>query len=30
VLRKDTFQYLVSMLQRDGNIDENVSHRSKS
>jgi hypothetical protein len=26
VLRKDTFQYLGSMLQNDGDIDEDVSH----
>ena len=29
VLRKDTFQYLGLMLQRDGDIDEDVSHRIK-
>jgi len=27
VPRKDTFRYLGSMLQRDGDIDEDVSHR---
>ena len=26
VPRKDTFRYLGSMLQRDGDIDEDVSH----
>jgi len=30
VPRKDTFQYLGSMLQRDGDIDEDVSHRIKA
>ena len=30
VPRKDTFRYLVSMLQRDGDIDEDVSHRIQS
>ena len=29
VPRKDTFQYLGSMLQRDGDIDEDVSIESK-
>ena len=29
VPRKDTFRYLGSMLQRDGDIDEDVSYRSK-
>ena len=29
VPRKDTFRYLESMLQRDGDIDEDVSHRIK-
>jgi hypothetical protein len=29
VVSKDTFRYLGSMLQRDGDIDEYVSHRSK-
>ena len=28
--RKDTFRYLGSMLQRDEDIDENVSHRIKA
>ena len=28
--RKDTFRYLRSMLQRDGDIDEDVSHRIKA
>ena len=28
--RKDTFRYLLSMLQRDGDIDEDVSHRIKA
>ena len=28
--RKDTFRYLGSMLQRDGDIDEDVSHRIKA
>ena len=27
VPKKDTFRYLGSMLQRDGDIDEDVSHR---
>ena len=30
VPRKDTFQYLGSMLQRDGDIDEDVNHRIKA
>ena len=30
VVRKDTFRYLVLMLQRDGDIDEDVSHRIKA
>jgi hypothetical protein len=30
VLKKDTFRYLGSMLQRDGDIDEDVSHRIKA
>ena len=30
VPRKDTFRYLRSMLQRDGDIDEDVSHRIKA
>src|ERR1041385_8213199 len=29
VPQKDTFQYLGSMLQKDGDIDEDVSHRIK-
>uniref|UniRef100_A0A0A9C2K1 Uncharacterized protein n=1 Tax=Arundo donax TaxID=35708 RepID=A0A0A9C2K1_ARUDO len=29
VLQKDTFRYLGSMLQEDGDIDEDVSHRIK-
>jgi hypothetical protein len=29
VHKKDTFRYLGSMLQRDGDIDEDVSHRIK-
>jgi hypothetical protein len=29
VLKKDTFHYLGSMLQKDGDIDEDVSHRIK-
>jgi hypothetical protein len=28
--KKDTFRYLGSMLQRDGDIDEDVSHRIKA
>ena len=28
--RKDTFRYLGSMLQRDGDIDEDVGHRIKA
>ena len=27
---KDTFRYLGSMLQRDGDIDDDVSHRIKA
>jgi hypothetical protein len=27
--KKDTFRYLGSMLQKDKDIDENVSHRIK-
>jgi hypothetical protein len=27
VAKKETFQYLGSMLQKDGDIDENVRHR---
>ena len=30
VPRKNTFRYLGSMLQRDGDIDEDVSHRIKA
>ena len=30
VHRKDTFRYLGSMLQRDGDIDEDASHRIKA
>ena len=30
VPRKDTFRYLGSVLQRDGDIDEDVSHRIKA
>jgi hypothetical protein len=30
VSKKDTFWYLESMLQRDENIDENVSHKIKA
>ena len=30
VARKDTFRYLGSMLQRDGDIDEVVIHRIKA
>jgi hypothetical protein len=30
VPRKDTFHYLGSMLQKDEDINENVSHRIKS
>ena len=30
VPRKDIFRYLGSMLQRDGDIDEDVSHRIKA
>jgi hypothetical protein len=30
VLKKDTFHYLGSMLQKNGDIDEDVSHRIKS
>jgi hypothetical protein len=29
VPKKDTFRYLGSRLQRDGDIDEDVSHRIK-
>jgi hypothetical protein len=30
VPKKYTFRYLRSMLQKNGNIDEDVSHRTKS
>jgi hypothetical protein len=30
VLRKDTFQYLGSMLQRDEDINKDVRHRIKA
>jgi hypothetical protein len=30
VPKKDTFHYLESMLQKDGDIDEDVSYRIKS
>jgi hypothetical protein len=30
VPKKDTFHYLKSMLQKDGDIDEDVSYRIKS
>jgi hypothetical protein len=30
VVPKDTFHYLRSILQRDGDIDEDVSHRNKA
>jgi hypothetical protein len=30
VPKKDTFRYLGSMLQKDGDIDEDVSHRIKT
>jgi hypothetical protein len=30
VVPKDTFRYLGSMLQRDGDINEDVSHRIKA
>ena len=29
VPQKDTFRYLGSMMQKDGDIDEDVSHRIK-
>jgi hypothetical protein len=29
VPKKDIFRYLGSMLQKDGDIDEDVSHRTK-
>jgi hypothetical protein len=30
VPKKDTFRYLGSMLQKEGDIDEDVSHRIKA
>jgi hypothetical protein len=30
VPKKDTFRYLGSMLQKDGDINEDVSHRIKA
>jgi hypothetical protein len=30
VPKKDIFRYLGSMLQKDGDIDEDVSHRIKA
>jgi hypothetical protein len=30
VFKKDTFRYLESMLQKDGDIDEDVSYRIKA
>jgi hypothetical protein len=30
IRKKDTFRYLGSMLQKDGDINEDVSHRIKS
>jgi hypothetical protein len=30
VPKKDTFRYLGSMLQKDGEIDEDLSHRIKA
>jgi hypothetical protein len=30
VLKKDLFHYLRSMLQNDGDIDEDASHRIKA
>ena len=30
VAKKDIFRYLRSMLQRDGDIDADVSHRIKA
>jgi hypothetical protein len=30
VPKKDTFRYLGSMLQKDGDIDEDVKHRIKA
>jgi hypothetical protein len=29
VPKKDIFRYLTSMLQKDGNIDKDISHRIK-
>jgi hypothetical protein len=29
ILKKDTFRYLGSMLQKDGDINEDVSHKIK-
>jgi hypothetical protein len=29
VLKKDTFRYMGSMLQKNGDIDEDVSHKIK-
>jgi hypothetical protein len=29
VLKKDTFRYLGSILQKNGDIDEDISHRIK-
>jgi hypothetical protein len=30
VPKKDTFRYMGSMLQKDGDIDEDVSHKIKA
>jgi hypothetical protein len=30
VPKKDTFRYLGSMLQKNGDIDEDISHRIKA
>jgi hypothetical protein len=30
VLKKDIFYYLRSMIQKDGDIDEDLSHRIKA
>jgi hypothetical protein len=30
VSKKDIFRYLGSMLQKDGNIDKDLSHRTKA
>jgi hypothetical protein len=30
IFKKDTFRYLGSMLQKDGDIDEDLSHRIKA